>query len=56
VARLVALEAACRSLLADAIEGTPFDVPDALRVSFSPDGGLDVEYMREGISVAGEGV
>ena len=55
-ARLVALEAALRSLLAEAQDGTPFDAPDSLRVTFAAEGALDIEYLRAGRAVSGEGM
>jgi hypothetical protein len=55
-ARMVAVEAAARSLLAEAQEDTPFDTPDGVSIIFSPEHGLEVNYTRDGVAVGGEGL
>lgn len=57
-ARMVAVDMALRSLLAEAQVGTPFDEPDAICVTLStgPDGALEVTYSRNGRPVSGEGM
>jgi len=55
-ARLVAVEAALRSLLAEAQTSDAHDAPDAVEAAFTADGGLDVTYTRHGVPVSGEGM
>lgn len=53
-ARLVALDGAARSLLGEACSGEhPHDAPDGLRVTLTPEG-LEIEFLRGDLPVAGE--
>lgn len=52
-ARLALVEAALLALLNE--KDAPFDAPDSITVSLSPEG-LDVQYFSNGLMVAGEGI
>lgn len=56
VARLAQLEGALSALLREvACDYEPNDQPDAIAVRMDAEG-LDIEYIRGGIAVAGEGI